>query len=83
MLRTSSLIQLLSPQTDEIERRYPLDEEGRGKALRELYAKALGLGRMQGVAGGPEPFRSLPAHPLSVAHLHRPLPSYWQAGGTG
>lgn len=38
-LRTSALMQLLSPQTDEIERRYPLDEEGRGRTLRELYGK--------------------------------------------
>jgi len=38
-LRTSALMQLLSPQTDEIERKYPLDEEGRGRTLRELYGK--------------------------------------------
>ncbi|CAJ1329754.1 unnamed protein product [Effrenium voratum] len=36
-LRTSALSQLLSPQVDELEKKFPLDEEARGKALRELY----------------------------------------------
>ncbi|CAE7204024.1 ALB3.2, partial [Symbiodinium natans] len=38
-LRTTAMLQMLTPQLDEINRQYADDEDKKGKLLRELYAK--------------------------------------------